>query len=289
MSKWLLTILFIGGIAIGQQNKVIVQKKIIHKNDKEQTVEVMIDGDEMTIVVERDGEKNEYTINIDDKKALKGIKEKLADMDVNIKTMMMDNDNVYSIHSGGYLGVQIQELTDGLRDYFKVKSDDGVLISEVVEDSPAEKAKLKVGDIIVSVNGDGVSTTSELQRAISREGSGADVSLEVIRKGRKKDYTATLGSQKNNFSWTGKMPMMDFGDDDHNVFFFSKDDQDFQLHTKHLKEEVKKLKKSEQKLKKKHKMRMVAPMPDHDVHKDIEELKKEIEALRKEIQKLKKS
>lgn len=289
MSKWLLTILFIGGIAIGQQNKVIVQKKIIHKNDKEQTVEVMIDGDEMTIVVERDGEKNEYTINIDDKKALKGIKEKLADMDVNIKTMMMDNDNVYSIHSGGYLGVQIQELTDGLRDYFKVKSDDGVLISEVVEDSPAEKAKLKVGDIIVSVNGDGVSTTSELQRAISREGSGADVSLEVIRKGRKKDYTATLGSQKNNFSWTGKMPMMDFGDDDHNVFFFSKDDQDFQLHTKHLKEEVKKLKKFEQKLKKKHKMRMVAPMPDHDVHKDIEELEKEIEALRKEIQKLKKS
>ena len=289
MSKWLLTILFIGGIAIGQQNKVIVQKKIIHKNDKEQTVEVTIDGDEMTIVVERDGEKNEYTINIDDKKALKGIKEKLADMDVNIKTMMMDNDNVYSIHSGGYLGVQIQELTDGLRDYFKVKSDDGVLISEVVEDSPAEKAKLKVGDIIVSVNGDGVSTTSELQRAISREGSGADVSLEVIRKGRKKDYTATLGSQKNNFSWTGKMPMMDFGDDDHNVFFFSKDDQDFQLHTKHLKEEVKKLKKSEQKLKKKHKMRMVAPMPDHDIHKDIEKLKKEIEALRKEIQKLKKS
>jgi len=289
MSKWLLTILFIGGIAIGQQNKVIVQKKIIHKNDKEQTVEVTIDGDEMTIVVERDGEKNEYTINIDDKKALKGIKEKLADMDVNIKTMMMDNDNVYSIHSGGYLGVQIQELTDGLRDYFKVKSDDGVLISEVVEDSPAEKAKLKVGDIIVSVNGDGVSTTSELQRAISREGSGADVSLEVIRKGRKKDYTATLGSQKNNFSWTGKMPMMDFGDDDHNVFFFSKDDQDFQLHTKHLKEEVKKLKKSGQKLKKKHKMRMVASIPDHDVHKDIEKLKKELEALRKEIQKLKKS
>ena len=41
-------------------------------------------------------------------------------MDVNIETMMMDNDNVYSIHSGGYLGVQIQELTDGLRDYFKV-------------------------------------------------------------------------------------------------------------------------------------------------------------------------
>ena len=289
MSKWLLTILFIGGIAIGQQNKVIVQKKIIHKNDKEQTVEVMIDGDEMTIVVERDGEKNEYTINIDDKKALKGIKEKLADMDVNIKTMMMDNDNVYSIHSGGYLGVQIQELTDGLRDYFKVKSDDGVLISEVVEDSPAEKAKLKVGDIIVSVNGDGVSTTSELQRAISREGSGADVSLEVIRKGRKKDYKAILGSQKNNFSWTGKMPMMDFGDDDHNVFFFSKDEQDFQLHTKHLKEEEKILKKSGKKLKKKHKMRMVAPMPDHDIHKDIEKLKKEIQALRKEIQKLKKS
>ena len=289
MSKWLLTILFIGGIAIGQQNKVIVQKKIIHKNDKEQTVEVTIDGDEMTIVVERDGEKNEYTINIDDKKALKGIKEKLADMDVNIKTMMMDNDNVYSIHSGGYLGVQIQELTDGLRDYFKVKSDDGVLISEVVEDSPAEKAKLKVGDIIVSVNGDGISTTSELQRAISREGSGADVSLEVIRKGRKKDYKAILGSQKNNFSWTGKMPMMDFGDDDHNVFFFSKDEQDFQLHTKHLKEEEKILKKSGKKLKKKHKMRMVAPMPDHDIHKDIEKLKKEIQALRKEIQKLKKS
>ena len=82
---------------------------------------------------------------------------------------------------------------------------------------------------------------------------------------------------------------MDFGDDDHNVFFFSKDEQDFQLHTKHLKEEEKILKKSGEKLKKKHKMRMVAPMPDHDIHKDIEKLKKEIQALRKEIQKLKKS
>ena len=91
MSKWLLTILLFGGIAIGQQNKVIVQKKTIHKNDKEQTVEVTTDGDEMTIVVERDGEKNEYTINLDDKKALKGIKEKLAVMNVDIKTMMIDN------------------------------------------------------------------------------------------------------------------------------------------------------------------------------------------------------
>ena len=141
MSRWILTLLLIAGIAVGQQKKVIIKKKTLHKGDKEQIVDVDVetDGDEMTIIITQDGEEKEYTIDMDDQTALKEVKEKLADMDVNIKNMVFADDNVFKIHSGGYLGVQIQELTDGLRKYFKVNNDNGVLISEVVEDSPAER------------------------------------------------------------------------------------------------------------------------------------------------------
>ncbi len=286
MSKWLLSILLIAGIAVGQQKKVIVKKKFFQKDSKEQTVDVVTDGDEMTIIVEQDGEKKEYTVNLNDKKALKEIKEKLADMDVNIKTMVMDDDNVYTIRSGGYLGVQIQELTKGLREYFKVNDDNGVLISEVVDDSPAAKAKLKAGDIILSVNGDDVSTTSELQRAIRRQDPGSEVNMEVVRKGRKRDFTATLGSQKNNFSWTGRMPRMKFDDEDHDVFFFSPEGLDFERQEKHLENH---LKKGAEKFQKEYKFRMVSPGQYDDLREEIEKLRKELKELRKEIKKLKKS
>lgn len=291
MSRWIFTLLLITGIAVGQQKKVVVKKKSLHKDDKEQTVDVDVvtDGNEMTIVVKQDGEKKEYTINIDDKKTLKEVKEKLADMDVNIKTMFMNDDNVYTIHSGGYLGVQIQELTVGLREYFKIKNDNGVLISGVVDDSPAEKAKLKAGDIILSVNGDNVSTTSDLQRAISRQNPDSEVKLEVIRKGRKRDFNAILGSQKSNFSWTGKMPEIKFGDNDHNVFFFSPDDHESNLQSFHLEKEVEKLKKSDEKLHKEYKLRMVGPKIDDNLREEVERLKKELKDLRKEIEILKKT
>jgi len=285
MSKWILSILLVAGIAVGQQKKMTIKKKSLHGNNKEQTVDVVTDGDEMTIVVEQDGEKKEYIIDLDDKKALKEITEKLADMNVNIKTMVMDDDNVYTIHSEGYLGVQIQDLTDGLREYFKVNDDHGVLISEVVDDSPAQKAKLKAGDIILSVNGDNVSTTSDLQRAIRRHDPDSEVEFEVVRKGRKRDIVATLGAQKSNFSWTGKMPGMNFGNEDHNMFFFSPDGPDFEVHEKHMG----KMKKSGDKLHKEFKFRMAGPDHDDNLREEIEKLKKELKELRKEIKKLNKS
>lgn len=294
MSKWILSLLLIAGIAVGQQKKVVVKKKAQIKGDKEQTVDVDVqtDGDEMTIVVTRDGEEKEYTIDLGDQKALKEVKEKLADLDVNIRTMVMDDDNVFKIHSGGYLGVQIQELTDGLRSYFKVKDDNGVLISEVVEDSPAEKAKLKAGDIILSVNGDNVSTTSELQRAISRQDPESEVKLSVVRKGRQRNMTATLGSQNNNFSWTGKMPGIRMSDKDQNVFFFSPENRKNDHNEIHLKAHNKHLMESSDDLHehKKYKMRLVGPIDnDDDLREELDALKKELKKLRKEVNKLKKS
>lgn len=305
MSKWILSLLLIAGIAVGQQKKVVVKKKPIHKDNKEQTVDVDVqtDGDQMTIIVTQDGEENEYTIDFGDQKALKEVKAKLADLDVNIGTMVMDDDNVFKIHSGGYLGVQIQELTDGLRDYFKVKGNDGVLISEVVEDSPAAKAKLKAGDIILSVNGDNVSTTSELQRAISRHNPDSEVEFEIVRKGRSRDITATLGAQNNNFSWTGKMPMMELDKDHDAKFLFIPKDGKIELdgglfdfHKKahfdaHNKALNKHLMESSDKLHehKKYKMRMVGPADSDDLRKELDAMKKELKKLRKEVNKLKKS
>lgn len=84
-----------------------------------------------------------------------------------------------------WLGVYIQEITPELAEKFKgAEAKKGVLISMVMSDSPAEKAGLKRGDIILSVDGKNVSTPSELQKEILKRKFGQKVRLEILREGR---------------------------------------------------------------------------------------------------------
>jgi septal ring factor EnvC (AmiA/AmiB activator) len=96
------------------------------------------------------------------------------------------------------------------------------------------------------------------------------------------------------------MPPMKMGDEDHNVFLFSPDDNDsnlqsfhmknhFKAQAKHLEKKAKKLKKSGEKLHKEYKFRMAGPNHDDNLREELDELKKELKKLRKEINKLKKS
>jgi serine protease Do len=91
-----------------------------------------------------------------------------------------------------WLGVTIQELNQDLAESLDLNNIKGILISDVVEDSPAEKAKLQSGDVIIKVNDDEVATPAELQINISSRSPGETVKLTLIRDGKTKLVSVKL-------------------------------------------------------------------------------------------------
>jgi serine protease Do len=91
-----------------------------------------------------------------------------------------------------YLGVTIQELNQDLSKSLGLEDIDGVLISDVMEDSPAEEAKLQSGDVVIKVNNDEVNTPAELQINISSRSPGENVKLTVIRDKKTKTINVKL-------------------------------------------------------------------------------------------------
>ena len=96
-------------------------------------------------------------------------------------------------HGGGaFLGVQLSELTPELRTHFGVPDDVGVMVGKVVDDSPALRAGLEVGDIVTAVGDKPVASASALSRAIRGHEDGDTVVLEVWRDGQVQKIDATL-------------------------------------------------------------------------------------------------
>lgn len=93
---------------------------------------------------------------------------------------------------GGYLGVQLSELTDQLRAHFGVPDGEGVLVSEVVADSPAEVAGLQAGDVVTGINGEPVGSTRDLARSVRALEASESAALEVWRDGALQTVTAQV-------------------------------------------------------------------------------------------------
>src|ERR1700720_4647456 len=93
----------------------------------------------------------------------------------------------------GWIGVQIQPGTGAIADSLGLKNERGALVAEPQSDSPAAKAGIKAGDVIVSVNGEAVNDARTLARRISAMAPGTQVKLGVIRNGREDSLTLTLG------------------------------------------------------------------------------------------------
>ncbi|MCE7616309.1 DegQ family serine endoprotease [Vibrio fluvialis] len=105
----------------------------------------------------------------------------------------------------GMLGVQGGEITSELADALGYDSSKGAFVSQVLPDSAADKAGLKAGDIIVSINGKKIETFAELRAKVATLGAGKTVKLGVIRDGKEKTYDVTLGEQSNNKTKADKL------------------------------------------------------------------------------------
>lgn len=118
-----------------------------------------------------------------------------------IPSNMMTNLTAQILEFGevkrGMLGVQGGEITSELADALGYESSKGAFVSQVVPDSAADKAGLEAGDVIVSVNGKDIHSFSELRAKVATLGAGKEITLGVIRDGKKKNFDVTLGEQQN--------------------------------------------------------------------------------------------
>lgn len=103
----------------------------------------------------------------------------------------------------GYLGVRFQPLTADLAKSFGLESDKGALIASVEKDSPAEKAGLKAGDVIVEYDGRQITEGSELPRYVAATPINKKVRIIIYRDGAKQDLELVVGKLKDKESESG--------------------------------------------------------------------------------------
>ena len=93
----------------------------------------------------------------------------------------------------GWLGVQLQPMSEEVAEAFHANANEGVLVADVIDDSPAAKAGLTRGDVIVSIDGETVRGPGELRNLVAGRGAGRPVELAVLRDGKPKKMQAVLG------------------------------------------------------------------------------------------------
>jgi len=113
----------------------------------------------------------------------------------------------------GYLGVMIQPLTPDLAEGLGIDVSQGVLVADVSEDSPAAKAGLKSGDVVVEFDGVPVATIGEFRNMVSTVPPGTSKSITVLRDSKRKNLTVVLGKLQddNVVAATEQQPMDELG------------------------------------------------------------------------------
>jgi predicted metalloprotease with PDZ domain len=117
----------------------------------------------------------------------------------------------------GFLGVMTQDLDGNLGDYFGADKG-GALVTEVVENSPAEKLGLRAGDVIVAIAGTPVEDAGDLRRVVGRADGGEDVDVVWLRDKRRESGKVALEVREG-------MGMLGLGDGPHRFEWRDNDDQ----------------------------------------------------------------
>jgi serine protease Do len=114
---------------------------------------------------------------------------------VNLARNVMDQIIQGGKVTRAFLGVMIQPVTPDIAKAFKLSKTEGALVSDVAENSPAERAGLKAGDVVTKVDGHGIADSRALQLLIGQMKPGRNVHLSVIRDGTERDYSVRLAEQ----------------------------------------------------------------------------------------------
>jgi serine protease Do/serine protease DegQ len=116
---------------------------------------------------------------------------------INMVRKIVDQLIEYGEVRRGMLGVIMQNLTPELSQAFGLDLHQGVVISQVIEDTAAEEAGLKAGDVVTSINGAPVKSASAMRNMVGLLRVGDEMRISVIREGRKKTMTAVIRDAKD--------------------------------------------------------------------------------------------
>jgi S1-C subfamily serine protease len=133
-------------------------------------------GDKLTLGVLRDGKEQKLTVTLGERAGREG----------------PAFPELPGLRRPAFLGVQTQALTAELKERLNANTDAGAVITEVVPNSPADRAGLKRDDVITAVDDRPVKTPADLRDAVQKAGPGKEVTLQVVRGKEKRAVKATL-------------------------------------------------------------------------------------------------
>ena len=142
-------------------------------------------GDKIALLVIHDGKEKKMNVEL---------AEYDDDKDHNVLSFFSTGDHAFAYAFGKrpYLGVYLQQLNEDLAEYFKVDEEDGVLITEVEEESPAEDAGIKPGDILTEIDNERVESPEDAMDILRDFEAGDEVEIGVLRSGSKKKFSVEL-------------------------------------------------------------------------------------------------
>jgi serine protease Do len=114
-----------------------------------------------------------------------------ADVASAITSQLMSGGRV----TRGYVGATIQNLSPEIAESMGMTNQRGAVVAELVPGGPAARAGVQPGDVVVSVNGHAVTSSSEMTREVARARSGDTLHLEIIREGRRRTIDVRSGTR----------------------------------------------------------------------------------------------
>jgi serine protease Do len=114
----------------------------------------------------------------------------------------------------GFLGVRFQPMTRELANAFKAKDANGALVADVTPGSPAEKAGIKSGDIIIEIDGKKIEESRALRVQIASSAPGTKVRLKISRGSEEKTVEVTLAELPKNLAQNSRSPRSESRGDD---------------------------------------------------------------------------
>ncbi len=176
--------------ATGGQKEKKIKEEVSVKIDANQS-------DTVQIIIKENGKTREYRIPKDEFVGPEGFEKYL--------NHSLDSDIWHDFHFKGgefgwnhaFLGVSVQKLGDQLRKFFKTDGNAGVLVAEVVEDSPASESGIQAGDVITQVDDAIIQSPEDLTAAIGEYEPGTEVKIHLFRNGQTKVLAVELAANKS--------------------------------------------------------------------------------------------
>ena len=198
------------------------------------------------------------------------------------RIVVVDKDGKQKVYEGdgpmvrrGYLGVALTDLTPELRSHFGVPDEAGVMVAKVEPGSPADKAGIRVGDILTRIDGGAIKSSWDVTGKIRKLDDGQQVPVEVWRNGKAQNVTATIVEKER--------PELDMG-----PFFFKEGDGKpfvFQMNPDEWKGMAEKFKAGDWGDQKDIQVRHIVSPREVELEKKLKALEKRIDELEKQLKK----